>query len=118
MPYRKLYGNNEDVVNWQYNGREVVGFVDEKGKQRSRPQIQQFYYVEGGTWTAISSDSFSVRYFPNGYLFSNVGMAIYAEHSKLTYLIGFLNSKLFQLYLRFFNVRLNYNQGDIANYQY
>lgn len=113
-PYRKWYGDNEDVVNWQYNGKEVIGFVDENGKQRSRPQNQQFYFVEGGTWTAISSGSFSVRYFPNGYLFSNAGMAIYADHSKLIYLIGFLNSKLSQLYLSFFNEGLNYNQGDIA----
>lgn len=113
-PYRKWYGNNEDVVNWQYNGKEVINFVDEKGKQRSRPQNKQFYYVEGGTWTAISSGSFSVRYFPNGYLFSNAGMAIYSDHANLIYLIGFLNSKLSQLYLRFFNEGLNYNQGDIA----
>lgn len=112
--FRKWYGNNEDVVNWECNGREVCGFVDESGKQRSRPQNQQFYYVEGGTWTAISSGSFSVRYFPNGYLFSNAGMAIYASHTNLIYLIGFLNSKLSQMYLRFFNEGLNYNQGDIA----
>ena len=113
-PYRKWYGNNEDVVNWQFNGKEVIGFVDEKGKQRSRPQNQQFYFVEGGTWTAISSGSFSVRYFPNGHLFSNAGMAIYANHTNLIYLIGFLNSKLSQVYLSFFNEGLNYNQGDIA----
>ena len=52
--YRKWYGNNDDVVNWYNDGEEVKGFVDEKGKQRSRPQNQQHYYHEGGTWSAIS----------------------------------------------------------------
>ena len=112
--FRKWYGNNEDVVNWYLDGFEVKNFTDDKGKQRSRPQNQQYYYQEGGTWTAISSSSFSVRYFPEGFLFSNAGMAIYAETKKLKYIIGFLNSKLSQLYLGLFNEGLNYNQGDIA----
>lgn len=112
--YRKWYGNNEDVVNWLNDGVEVKGFVDDRGKQRSRPQNQQYYYREGGTWSAISSSSFSVRYFPKGFLFSNAGMAIYAEHSQLLYLIGFLNSKLSQTYLGLFNEGFNHNQGDIA----
>lgn len=112
--YRKWYGNNDDVVNWYNDGEEVKGFVDERGKQRSRPQNQQYYYHEGGTWSAISSSLFSVRYFPEGFLFSNAGMAIYSDHTKLLYLIGFLNSKLSQTYLGLFNEGLNYNQGDIA----
>ena len=112
--FRKWYGNNDDVVNWKDDGSEIKNFVDDKGKQRSRPQNQQYYFHEGGTWTAISSSSFSVRYFPEGFLFSNAGMAIYTETKKLKYIIGFLNSKLCQLYLSLLNEGLNYNQGDIA----
>lgn len=112
--FRKWFGNNDDVVNWYLDGQEVKNFVDSKGKQRSRPQNQQFYFQEGGTWSAISSGAFSVRYFPEGHLFSNAGMAIYAEKEELKYIIGFLNSKLSQTYLGIFNEGLNYNQGDIA----
>lgn len=112
--FRKWYGNNEDVVNWYMDGIEVKEFTDSRGKQRSRPQNQQFYFQEGGTWSAISSSSFSVRYFPEGFLFSNAGMAIYTESKRLKYIIGFLNSKLCKLYLGLFNESLNYNQGDIA----
>ncbi|MCD8231983.1 MAG: BREX-1 system adenine-specific DNA-methyltransferase PglX [Clostridiales bacterium] len=112
--YRKWYGNNEDVVNWERDGYEVKNFVDGNGKQRSRPQNQQYYFREGGTWSAISTSKLSVRYFGEGFLFSNAGMAIYAEHDKLRYIIGFLNSNLSQLYLGLFNEGLNYNQGDIA----
>ena len=107
--FRKWYGNNDDVVNWQDDGFEIKNFVDDKGKPRSRPQNQQYYFHEGGTWTAISSSLFSVRYFPEGHLFSNAGMAIYAEPRKLKYIIGFLNSKLCQLYLSLLNESLNYN---------
>ena len=41
-------------------------------------------------------------------------MALYTEHNKLLYIIGFLNSNLCQTYLGLFNEGLNYNQGDIA----
>lgn len=112
--YRKWYGNNDDVVNWLLDGLEVKGFVDDKGRQRSRPQNQQYYFHEGGTWSAISSSLFSIRYFPEGHLFSNAGMALYASHEDLLYIIGFLNSNLCQAYLGLFNEGLNYNQGDIA----
>lgn len=112
--YRKWYGNNEDVVDWLDDGREVKNFFDENGKLRSRPQNQQFYFQEGGTWTAISSSTFSVRYFPKGYIFSNAGMAIFAEINLLLTIIGFLNSKISRKYLSIYNEGLNYNQGDIA----
>ena len=111
--FLRWYGNNEDVVNWENNGFEIKNFYDEKGKLRSRPQSQQFYFQEGGTWTAISSGAFSVRYYPDGYLFSNAGMAVFATHENLLYLIAFLNSKLCSLYLKVFNEGLNFNQGDI-----
>ena len=112
--YRKWYGNNDDVVNWREDGYEVRNFVDDKGKQRSRPQNQQFYFCEGATWSAISTSLYSIRYFSTGFLFSNAGMAIYADHEQLLSLIGFLNSKLCPLYLSVFNEGINYNQGDIA----
>ena len=112
--YRKWYGNNEDVVDWFDDGREVKNFFDENGKLRSRPQNQQFYFQEGGTWTAISSSTFSVRYFPKGYIFSNAGMAIFTEINLLLTIIGFLNSKISRKYLSIYNEGLNYNQGDIA----
>ncbi len=112
--YRKWYGNNANVVNWENSGFEIRNFVDDKGKQRSRPQNQQFYFKEGVTWTAISSGALSVRYFPEGYLFSNAGMAMFGEHQRLMYLVAMLNTKLCQYYLRVFSETLNYNQGDIA----
>lgn len=112
--FLRWYGNNEDVVNWENDGFEIRNFFDENGKLRSRPQGQRFYFQEGGTWSAISSGAFSVRYYPDGYLFSNAGMAVFSEHETLLNLIAFLNSKLCSLYLKVFNEGLNFNQGDIV----
>ena len=64
-------------MNWYEDGTEVKSFVDDKGKQRSRPQNQQFYYHEGGTWSAISEFPIFNTIFSTGTYFSNAGMAIY-----------------------------------------
>lgn len=112
--YRRWYGNNEDVVNWENNGYEIMNFKDEKGKLRSRPQNVSYYFKEGATWTAISSGTLSVRYFGEGTIFSNAGMALFGDKNTLLYLIALLNSKVTQLYLAIYNGGLNYNQGNIA----
>lgn len=112
--YRKWYGNNEDVVNWEKEGLEIMTFKDKNGKLRSRPQNLKYYFEEGATWTAISSGKLSVRYFGKGTIFSNAGMALFSDHSSVKFLIAFLNSKISTLYLSMNDGGLNYNQGNIA----
>lgn len=112
--FRKWYGNNDEVVNWKDDGIYVINHINKAGKKGARPQNRDYYFRNGATWSAISSSSFSVRLFPKGFLFSNAGMAIFAERAVLYYIVGFLNSKLAQKYLGFFNEGLNYNQGDIS----
>lgn len=111
--FRKWYGNNDYIVNWENDGYEVKHFFDEKGKLRSRPQNVDYYFKPNGTWTAISTGSFSVRYSPNGYIISNAGMAIYSD-TDLKYLIGFLNSNTTnQSLLKVISQTINFNAGDI-----
>ena len=73
---------------------------------------QQFYFKEGGTWNAISSSNFGVRYYQSGRLFSNAGMAVFSERD-LKYIIAYLNSNVAFTILKFISPTMNYNQGDI-----
>ena len=109
--FRKWYGNQEYILNWENDGYEMCKF---EGSVIRNPS---FYFKEGGTWTAISSGAFSVRYFENGFIISNAGMAIYHENKdKLLYTIGFLNSIVnTQILLKSINATLNFNAGDISN---
>lgn len=47
--YRKWYGNNFDVVNWENDGLEIKGFG------RAAIRNKDFYYQKGITWTSISA---------------------------------------------------------------
>ena len=53
--FRKWYGNNDYVVNWENDGYEIRHFVDSKGKLRSRPQNTAFYFKASGSWSDITS---------------------------------------------------------------
>ena len=114
--FRKWYGNNAYVVNWQSDGKEIRHNTDMLNSSRvSNIGIgnTEFYFKENGTWSAISSGYLSVRYSPHGYINSNAGMAIYGD--KLFYLISLLNSKItIQKLIKVFNESLNFNVGDIS----
>ena len=115
--YRKWEGNQIDIVNWQYDGKEIKNTVCEKypylkGNCEFVVKNQQFYFSEGATWNAISSSNFGVRYYGNGFIFSNAGMALFAKEN-LKYYIGLLNSNVNFKILKFISPTMNYNQGDI-----
>ena len=115
--FRKWYGNNVYVVNYQDNGRELIDTVRSKYERISDPEFviknRKFYFIENGTWSAISNGNISVRYSPKGFIISNAGMAIY-EKTHLKYIIAFLNSKCSaQSLLKVINQSMNFNAGDL-----
>src|SRR5690554_6461585 len=56
--FRKWYGNNEFVVNWEDNGNQIKNFTDAVGKVRSRPQNTEHYFKKSITWSFVSSAYF------------------------------------------------------------
>ncbi|MBC9783691.1 BREX-1 system adenine-specific DNA-methyltransferase PglX [Heliobacterium chlorum] len=105
--FRKWYGNNEFVLNWQDEGEEIRSFP------KSNLRNKEFYYVPGITWSTVTSGSFSARSFGHGYLFDNGGSCFFCEKDKRNYILGLLNSKLIFL-IDSLNPTINYQPGDIA----
>lgn len=113
--FRKWYGNNEYLVNWEHDGREIRKFTDKNGKLRSRPQNTQFYFKESITWSFVSSSYFGVRYSPQGALFDVGGSSVFPTEDNKFYLTGFLCSKLSFEYMKIQNPTLNFQVGNVAN---
>lgn len=113
--FRKWYGDNDYVVNWENNGYEIKNFKDEKGKLRSRPQNTQFYFNESASWSKISSGPISFRYKPSGFIFDVAGTSIFSENNKqLIYILGLCNSNVIMNVLKAMSPTLNYEVGQIA----
>jgi type II restriction/modification system DNA methylase subunit YeeA len=113
--FRKWYGNNQFVVNWDNNGFLIKNYRDTSGKLRSRPQNQAFYFREGFTWSTTSSSSASFRYSPPGFLFETKGSTLFPLNKQDFYSIcGFLNSKIVSELLLVLSPTLDYKEGPIG----
>ena len=83
--YRKWYGNNSYVLNWEYDGLKLKAF---KG---SNLRNKDYYFKKGITWSTVTSKESSFRYFEYGFLFDNGGSCLFANE-KLFFIQGLLNS--------------------------
>lgn len=112
--FRKWYGNNDYIVNWEYNGREIRNFTDDKGKLRSRPQNTQFYFKESFSWSLVTTSVAAFRYKPMGNIFDVAGMSCFSQ-TNLLYLLALCNTKVVMKILEIIAPTINYQCGDIAN---
>ena len=112
--FRKWYGNQEYLVNWENDGYEIKNFYDEKGKLRSRPQNIESYFKESISWSKVSSSNFSMRFYQKGLLFADAGMS-YFSNENLKYILGLSNSKLINKILSLLSPTLNFEVGHISN---
>lgn len=112
--FRKWYGNNDYVVNWENNGFLIRNFKNDKGKLRSRPQNMQYYFRECFSWSLVSSGIASFRYKPKGFIFDIGGMSCFTN-DNLKYLLGLCNSPVATAALAVLAPTINYQAGDIAN---
>lgn len=104
---RRWYGLNELVVNWQFDGREIIenGMTSFRGKD--------FYFKEGITWSFVSSMNFAVRYKPTGFIFDIGGSSSFPKRKDLFFITGFLNSIVAYDFLSILNPTLNFQGGNI-----
>ena len=113
--FKKWYGNNEYLVNWENDGFEICNFKDDKGKQKSRPQNMEWFFKQGLSWCKITSSSFSMRYIPQGFLFDVAGCTLFVNDSDLLYVLGYMNSKVNSYILSLISPTLNFEVGHIGS---
>ena len=113
--YRLWYGNNEYVVNWEDDGKEMI----EDNFDGSRPKAHNFNgtqaFKEGISWNSISSSFFHCRYTPSGFMFDAAGpLCEVLDPSKLNYVLGLLSSTVVRFMLGLINPTLNFPPGYVS----
>lgn len=114
--YRKWYGNNEYLLNWENNGLEVKALATKLYKCVTRTiKNIQFYFKKGITWSTLSSGNFSARYCGEGFLFDTKGSTcFFDDEEKIKYCIAFLNGKVATELLKVLAPTMDFNAGAIA----
>lgn len=115
--YRKWYGNNEYVVNWENDGYEIRNNIDKAtGRIRSHNYNGEYAFKEGFTWTAISSQQTSFRYVKGGFLFDSAGsMGFSFDERNIKYLIADLNSIIAKAAFQFISPTIKFMPGQVAS---
>ncbi|MGK0466852.1 BREX-1 system adenine-specific DNA-methyltransferase PglX [Clostridium sp.] len=116
--YRKWYGNNNYVVNWENDGAELRAWADwlnTHGTSMGRLVSQEFYLKKGITWSLISSNKFGVRCFNEGMIFDVGSHCLFCSEDLYLFFAALLNTKISKEFLKILNPTLNLSSGVIAN---
>ena len=114
--YRKWYGNNDYVVDWEDDGYRIRNNRDEKtGRIRSHNYNGDYAFKKGLTWSSISAGDISIRWSTPGYLFDSKGAKGFADSEDEMYaILGFLNSTTAMRYLKVISPTMDFKVGDIV----
>lgn len=108
--FRRWYGNQEYVVNWEDDGRDLMA-----ERPKSVIRSPQYYFSESASWSKVGTAEPAFRYFPPGFLFDVAGTSIFATtHSRLLTVLGFCNSVVAREMLRASATSMNLEVGTIA----
>ncbi|MEK1301199.1 BREX-1 system adenine-specific DNA-methyltransferase PglX [Limosilactobacillus fermentum] len=113
--FRRWYGNNEYVVNWQEDGNYMRNYRDSSGKIAAHAFNLDYIFKAQVTWSAISSGIFSARLCPEGFLFDASGSFGVIPKKYIMFQLGFLNSKVAQYLLEVLNPTMNFQKGNIGD---
>ena len=117
--FRRWYGNNEYIVNWENDGKEI-----KDNTRRVYPQLgdnlgwkisnEQYYFHEGITWTVVSSKKTSFRRYYQGAIISNSGQSVISDNTELLdYLTGLLNTNIVADILAIISPTIGFESGYI-----
>jgi len=111
--YRKWYGNNDCLVDWENDGERIRDFKDGSGKIRSATRNTNFYFREGIVYSLFGFKNFGVRHKSTGFVFDVSGSSIFPDED-VEIVLAFLCSNVSFYYLSALAPTVNFQGGDLA----
>ncbi len=109
--YRKWYGNNYLLVNWESDGKEIKAF---------KPAVVRnptYYFKKSISWSLTSSVSCGFRYNPQAAVFDVNGMSLFPTEDNMFFpILGALNSVVYKSINLLINPTLATQCGDVARF--
>lgn len=110
--HRKWYGNQDSVLNWKNDGKELRAF------ENAAVRNIGYYFREGITYSSVTSAGLSCRLMPVGFIFDQASNALFARQpDKLLEVLGVLDSALVALVMKL-NPTINIVKDDFDRLPY
>ena len=107
--FRKWYGNQEYLINWENDGKELFDFIP-----KSVIRNPSYYFKPSVGWSFVSSSYFGVRYYPKGFIFDVGGSSLFPQKENIfSNLAGFLCSHIAPDLMKVLNPTLNFQVGNV-----
>jgi len=121
--FRKWYGNNDYIVDWENDGEEIKASVKRKypylkGNTGLVLKNTNPYFFESITWTATSSTYFGVRHSDKGFMFDVKGSSCFPSPEDHYTVLGFLASKQVSFFMKILNPTIENQTGNVATLPY
>ncbi|CUR58077.1 Type IIS restriction enzyme [metagenome] len=118
--FRRWYGNQSHVVNWENNGKEVKDFIVSRypylnGNPGIKVRSTESYFLPQVSWSSVSSGTPAFREYPIGLIFDGAAKSLFPESEReRRELLGILNSEAITRLLSAIAPTLNFEVGQIA----
>ncbi len=108
--FRRWYGNNEYLLYWQDEGKQLT---------RRRSENSDLYFRPCISWNKISTKTFAARYLPQGYVWDVAGSSVFPnEGSDTFFLVALLCSKVAEHILASVSPTLNFEMETILAFPF
>lgn len=114
--FRRWYGNNDYVVNWENDGEKLKKYVSERyGSYSKEIRSEDRFFYESITWSGVTSSQTGFRFSSQGAIFDSGANGLFADETRiLKYTLGFLNTKLVVDFVKCKNPTINTGSGTIG----
>lgn len=113
--YRKWYGYQEYLIDWEDDGKNVIEFAKKINKSYTRTIVNiSYYFMPSVGFCYITSGPFSMRWIPEGFLYDSGGPGMFADEMTRIKLIACMNSKPAQLILKMISPTINLQIADVV----
>jgi len=111
--FRRWYGNQCEIVNWQNNGYELQNTLHPNGKRIWAHNFNLDYIFKPFiTWSSFGSKGITTRYFPTGFIFDTAGLSYFPQtEDLLNIIVAFTNSKIILRSAEIINPALSFKPG-------
>ena len=114
--FKKWYGNNEYIVNYENDGKELKEFQSTLNQGWNvRLKSREFYFKESINWSFVSSGTFGVRYSFQGSIFDVGGSSLFPKRNEVFYITSLLNSVVALNFLKIVAPTINFQIEDIKS---
>ncbi len=108
--YRKWYGNQTHLIKWENDGEEIKNF------KKSVVRNKETYFLPSLSWSKVTSAGFSLRYYPQGFLYDVAGCSIFfrGDKAKERALLGLINSQIMNSVVKKLSPTINFEVGQMG----